>query len=526
MGTSDLKKSDSCEQDNNVSQDGSVWLVENLEEMDQRIKQMLKLIKEDGDSLPRNVAEDSYKKPELIEEFQRLYRSLAGCYGHLAKEAHMQTPDGKVGLHKSGHQVVGLDMSPSSGGSSPALSLKKGTESSSSSSLESESESLNLSPSNYSIPPLNMDFDSQGWERIMELEEELSSMKEKLQTREADLEQEKLRVSDLQKQIAELESRASETDNDIGRLVRELEVITARLKGSDEENARLKQEVTEKVSEGVKEMQGHLAVAEEDIAMLEAQLDSERKHVLELQERIVKYDADLVGRDLELMELKSALHDAQDQFSVERADMQFHISGLSENQTILETRLEEWEWKNRNLEIEIRQHQTDKMELEKMRVAQEMVLQGEISWLKVELAERGKHVEAVNKDFDKFKLKYDMLMAEKDELNAKVHTLMANVSCRDDQIREMEGHLRRLHTDHEDLIAGSESARKLVDELKLRVEELQEEVNRQRVVISDGAEEKREAIRQLCFSLEHYRSGYKELHQAFKGHKWRAVAAA
>ncbi|KAK9913884.1 hypothetical protein M0R45_037688 [Rubus argutus] len=155
-----------------------------------------------------------------------------------------------------------------------------------------------------------------------------------------------------------------------------------------------------------------------------------------------------------------------------------------------------------------------------------MVLQGEISRLTVELAERGRHVEAVNKDFDRFKLKYDMLMAEKDELYAKVHNLLKNVSCRDDQIREMEGHLRQLHKEHEDLIAGSEIARKLVDELKLRGEELQEESNRQNVVISDGAEEKRKAIPQLCFSLEHYRSGSKEVRQAFGGHKWRAVAAA
>lgn len=521
-----MKKSDSCEQDDDISQEGSIWLVENLEEMDQRIKQMLKLIKEDGDSLPKNAAAYCHKKPELIEEFQQMYRSLAGCYGHLTKESHIQTPDGKVGLPKSGHQVVGLDMSPSSGGSSPVLSLKNGTDSSSSSPLESESESLNSSPTNYSIPPLNMDFDSQGWERIIELENELSSMKEKLQTREADFEQEKIRVSELQKQIVELETRTSDTANEIGRLLGELEVTTERLKGSDEENAKLKHELSEKVSEGVYEMQGHLEMAQEDIAMLEAQLDSERKHVSELQDRIEKYNTDVVARDLELVELKSAFHEAQEQFSLEKEDLHVHISSLYVNQTILETRLEEWELKYKNLEDEVRQRQTDKLEMEKMHVEQEMVLQGEISRLKVELAERGRHVEAVNKDFDKFKLKYDMLMAEKDELNAKVHNLMANVSCRDDQIREMEGHLRRLHTEHEDLIAGSESARKLVDELKLRVEELQEEVNRQRVVISDGAEEKREAIRQLCFSLDHYRSGYKELCQAFGGHKWRAVAAA
>ncbi|RXH94770.1 hypothetical protein DVH24_024454 [Malus domestica] len=153
----------------------------------------------------------------------------------------------------------------------------------------------------------------------------------------------------------------------------------------------------------------------------------------------------------------------------------------------------------------------------------EMALQDDISRLKVEVADKNGHVEAVNEDLDMFKLKYDMLMAEKNELNARAQTLMANVSSRDNQIQEMAGHLSRLQTEHEGLIVGSESARRLVDELKTRVEELQKEVKRQSVVISDGAEEKREVIRQLCFSLEHNRSGYQELRQAFTGHRQRLV---
>ncbi|KAM0981652.1 hypothetical protein ACFX2A_014962 [Malus domestica] len=154
--------------------------------MDQRIKQMIKLIKENGDSLPKNDEAFSQKKPELVEEFHRMYRSLAGCYEHLTKETHkgfgdsgygfdqrspLLTPDAKHGLHKSGHQVVGLDISPSSDGSSSALSLKNGSESSSSTSLGSEPESFNSPVSNYLVPPPNVDLDSQGWQqKITELE--------------------------------------------------------------------------------------------------------------------------------------------------------------------------------------------------------------------------------------------------------------------------------------------------------------------------------------------------------------------
>ncbi|PQQ10837.1 protein NETWORKED 4B [Prunus yedoensis var. nudiflora] len=350
--------------------------------MDQSIKQMLKLIKEDGDSLPKTGAHYSQGKPELIEEFYRMYRSLAGCYDHLTKEAHkimpsvipaqgfgdsesgfdhgspLMTPDAKLSVHKSAHQVVDLDISPSSDGSSPALSLKNGTESSSSSSSGSD---------NYLVPPLKVDFDSQGWQqKIIELETELSRVKEKLQMREADLELEQTQVLELQKQIAELESRASDRENEIARLVADLEVTKERLKGSDDEIVKLKHELTHRLSEEAHQMQGQLQVAQEDIAMLEAQLHLERKHVLELQEKIVRYNADIFGRDLEVMELKSALHDAQEQFSLEKADLQADISSLAEKQTILDTRLEEGSLRNKNLEDEIRRCETDKMEMERI----------------------------------------------------------------------------------------------------------------------------------------------------------------
>ncbi|TQD98610.1 hypothetical protein C1H46_015858 [Malus baccata] len=111
------------------------------------------------------------------------------------------------------------------------------------------------------------------------------------------------------------------------------------------------------------------------------------------------------------------------------------------------------------------------MELERLHAVYEMALQDEISRLNVEVADRNGHVEAVNKDLDSFKLKYDMLMAEKDELNARAQTLMANVSSRNNQIQKMAGHLSRLQTEHEGLIVESRSARRLVDELKSRVEE-------------------------------------------------------
>jgi predicted RNase H-like nuclease (RuvC/YqgF family) len=86
--------------------------------------------------------------------------------------------------------------------------------------------------------------------------------------------------------------------------------------------------------------------------------------------------------------------------------------------------------------------------------------------------------------------------------------------------------LQQFHVEQAELITEMEGSRKFVGELRSRAKELEEEVERQRVVIFEGAEEKREAIRQLCFSLEHYRNGYHMLRQAFIGHKRVPVLAS
>lgn len=503
-------------------------------EMDQRVKRMLKLIEEDGGSLTMSVGA-SQRKPELIanvEQFHQMYQLLAERYDHLTKELcnsipsllqvqglgnspssfdqdfPLLTPDVKHGVHKSGHKIVGLDTSPSSGRTSSVLSLKRGNESSFLSS-SSDSESESFSSSSNSGPPVNIDGQVMQ-QKIFELETELLTVKDELQTREADLELEKKRVLGLQKQVAKLETHISGADNKARMLVEELEVTKERLEGS---------------AEGADQLQGQLEVARKDIAMLEAQLNSERMHVLELQKTIERYTADLSDSDHEVRELKLAVSDVQEKYSLEKKQLQSDILGMSKEQAHLRIRVKEWEARGKELEDRILLSEAEKVEMKRLHDAQEMTLQEEINRQKVELAERREHVEVLNKDFDRLKLNYDMLMAEKDGLSAKVQTLVANVSCRDNQIQEMERQLHQLNRRHEELAAGSESAQQLAEELKLRVEELEKEVDRQNVLIADGAEEKREVIRQLSFSLDFYRNEYQVL-RAFVSHKGHAIMAS
>ncbi|KAK3230331.1 hypothetical protein Dsin_002212 [Dipteronia sinensis] len=488
------------------------------------------------------------------------------------------TPDQKLGMHKSIRQAA----SPSSGRGSSDFSLKEGTElSSSSSSSDSESESFNSS--NYSGIPVTIDGDGftefsslkkkiqeaeddnadsllEGREngsyeellgRIIEYEEKLrvsnlrlqlseeeaARLKSELHTqiqlaqrdmkmREADLESERRKVFQLQNQITELETHVLESDFEIERLLRDLELTRERLGGFDEEIERLKNELVNEISEGTHLVQGQLKLAQEDVAMLNAELDSERRKVLESQERVVKYERDLFVCDDKIQELKFALSDAHENFTLEIAQLQSEISSLLEKQALGDERLKEQELLCKSLEEKIWKSEVENMETVDFYDRRERDMQDEITRLMEGVTEKGNHVEALNKDLDMLKLKHDMLMAEKDEVTAKVNTLMAEASSRDDRIRQMEEHMQRLHMEHTDLISDSEASWKLADELRVRVTELEKEVDRQRIVISDRAEEKREAIRQLCFSLEHYRSGYKELREAFLGIKRPTVIMA
>lgn len=557
------------------SQSSSRWLAENLEEMDRSVKQMQKLI-EDGESLSK------FHRPELtahIEDFYHLYQSLAERYDHLTGEfqknvpsdiplqgsgntksgfaqgSPLLTPDRKMGLHNTSCQAT----SSTSGGSSN-FSLKEGAELSSPSSSDSESEFSNSSVKIHLDAPINMDgkelteanetyeellghvTQNEDKLRVLNLslqlsEEEVARLKSELHSqielakrhvniREADLEMERRQVFELQNYVSELETRVSESNFEIERLMKELEVSSERLKGSEEEINRLNNRLANEISEGTHQLQGQLKLAQDDVTTLNAKLDYERMQVLKFQERIAKVETNVSDRNNEVAELKIALSDAEEKFTSDKAQLQSEMFCLLEKQALLDARLKEWELQGKALEDKIRQCETEKMEIKGLYEAQERGMQSEINQLKVEVCERDNRIEALNKIMDSLKLKYDMLMAEKDEINAKVNTLVAEARSRDNHIGQIEEHSRKLHIEHVELIAASESSRKLVDKLGFRVKELENEVDRQRMVILDAAEEKREAIRQLCFSLEHYRSGYQELRQAFLGHKRPAVMAA
>ncbi|KAF3454792.1 hypothetical protein FNV43_RR05240 [Rhamnella rubrinervis] len=580
-------------------------------EMDKSVKRMLKLIEEDGDSFAKKAEMYYQKRPELIshvEDFYRMYRSLAERYDHVTGELRKNipldlqsqssgisdfgselpstwpSPDQRLPRRKSSNRAPGFDFFLGSGGNSYDNYQKEGDESSTL--TDSEPESDDSSVNNYSGSLVNGG--DQGFQRkTIELEIELREVKEKLRlqqeenvdgssssrgqrhensedyyTRITGYEQE-LRVAnekiqDSEEEItrlkielqryklsefnnvllagpvsaterevkmsqAEPESEHQErlnglekdvnTDSKVRALVEELRITKDRLLVSENEINSLRRELERNRStEKIRQLQDQLELAQKDVVMWKNKLNAEKREVSKLQERITRLKSSLSDRDHEIRDLKTAVSDAEQKIFPEKSQVKAEISRLLKERTHLEGQLREWECRGRSLEEDIRKIRVKKTEMEER-------LNSEIEHLKNNIEDRSDRIETLNKSLDGLKI-------ERDDLNAKVQTLEAEVSCRDDMIDQMDKQLQQLHREHQELIAKAEGSHKLVEEMKSRTSELEGEIERQKVVILEGAEEKREVIRQLCFSIEHYRNGYYRLRKAVQGHRRVPVLAS
>ncbi|KAK3039881.1 hypothetical protein RJ639_028274 [Escallonia herrerae] len=592
------KKSHSWWWDSHVSPKNSKWLAENLEDMDQSVKRMLKLIEEDGDSFAKKAEMYYQKRPELVshvEEFYRMYRSLAERYDHVTGELRKNIPsdlqsqgsgisdicsepastwpssDQKLSRRKSGPRAAGFDFFLGTGGSSSDLN-KEGDETST---LDSESESDDSSINNYS--GTSASGDDQGLRRkIIEMEVELRDVKEKLHMQQEEnsngsfrgtenvnvevlqarltryeeelrVAKEKIRVSEEEiarlkvesqkyesmeiasklqveidttdkelerRQATELQenvlqSEISEPEHKIMVLEEELKVTKEKLRESEKEVAGLRHEL-ESNGSSIRHLQDQLKSGQKDVSTWKVKLDKEKKEVSKLQDRIVRYKANLSDRDQEIRGLKGTVSNANKSLSEENSQLQAEMTKLLKERAYLEDNLKEWDLRCQSLEEDVRRARARKVEVE-------TILGAEIEQLKAGIVERADCVEELNKSLEAFKLKHETLTKERDELSSKLAILDAEISSKDAQIDEMSKHLHELHIEHVELIAGAEKACRSMDELKSRVKDMEREVERQQELISEGAEEKREAIRQLCFSLDHYRNDYQRLRQKLVG---------
>lgn len=547
--------------------------------MDQNVKRMLKLIEDDGDSFAKKVEMYYQKRPELVscvEEFSRMYRSLAERYDNVTGELRRNIPSElqsqgsgisdvgseppsfwptpkKVGRRISANRAAGFDVFLGSGGGNASdAGQKEGDESSTL--TDSEEESDCSSVNNYSI------FSGNGSDnglnrKILDLELELREVKEKLWMQEEENSEvssggprnenieaihakingyeeelrtvnDKLRLSreEATKLKAELEKYKSsdasslhascdltpseediqteglellETNGKIKSLKEELRITKQKLEDSEKQVASLKFE-GDKFSERIQKVQDQLDLARKDAAAWKTKFNSEKRESTKLQERLMRLKSSLADRDHEIRDLKTAVSDAEQKIFPEKAQIKSQMSKLLEERISLEAQVRELESRGRLLEDEIRKINTEKMEMEE-------TLKSELELLKVDIKERENFIQDL-------KTTIDGLQLETKNLNAEVSSLKEEVNTRDHRIKELDNDVNQLHQEQVQMIAEME-------EVKSKAKKMENEVERQRIEILQGAEEKREAIRQLCLSIEHYRDGYLMLRQAFRENK-------
>ncbi|KAM3197210.1 hypothetical protein ACQJBY_072716 [Aegilops geniculata] len=611
MSRMPTRKAHSWWWDSHISPKNNKWLADNLEEMDKQVKEMLKLIEDEGDSFAKKAEMYYQRRPLLVthvENFYRMYRALAERYDNVTGELRKNMPSSLKsqgsGISESDSEAQSTPASPESENKTSKQKGKKGSDGSSSSSSSdsgSEVDEANEENGNGITHALN--------ERVIELEDELKEAMEKLEALEEknmrcqceNLEEKLLasqsEINSLQKDLEEkvrslesikeissekedLEAAVLENKNKFKELKGEMALAAkhheAQLSYRDLEIEKCKRELEEvserytydkstleteigELQEVVKNLEGNLAKLSEEKLQLEAQVmeleqtshglddssaeikklqkvikdlqarlenDSNEKRVLEeraiefeqvhreledsraetveLQTRIEKLKTDLEGALQEKLMLEGCVKDLEhamasklEKSSLEKSSLDAEILQLSEANASLEDKLS-------STEAQLKQLHAEKAEAS---------------------AESEKLISGLKQDIANLKAELELVSSHKAAVDNKVSGLLSDLTACDEKMKEMDSHLHQLHLEHVQVIAEADAARKSVAELRARVRELEEEVEKQKLMAFDSAEGKREAIRQLCFSLEHYRDGYQQLRQVLQGHKRPMVMA-
>ncbi|XP_057776761.1 protein NETWORKED 4A-like [Salvia miltiorrhiza] len=484
------------------------WLAENIKGLDQAVNEMQLLVENHGKFSVENLRDDQLLQPELIarvKEISHRHHLLAHHYNETmnykisSRLNHpFLTPDKKLGMQNVDAQVVGSDSSLSSGGGISDTTPVEGSESSLMSS-DSDSESYNSSPTG---KMLKHEFVSLGTEVS-----ETGGMVMKLSDCEKELKVSKEKLFSAEGEIANLKSELLKTE----ALIAKMGSMEAQLVSAE---TQIKLQEADMDKETKKSL-----MLQRQIVGLETELESEKRLVEELRESVKNYTANLSDRDHVIEKLNAELQDASGCFALEKWQLESSVSNLSKRLAFHEGRANELQKQRESLEAE-------RTEIIEMHEALQKSLQNNLESVNIELTKKNSVVDTLSKNLDELKLNYDTLMVEKDGVDAKLQTLNTDLSVRDDQIQRLDCILLELKSKAEHLRAEADSANKLISELKSRILELEKEMEMQAVTISDTAEGKREAIRQLCFSVDHFRSAYQELREEYAIRKRPAAMAS
>lgn len=443
--------------------------------MGQAIEEMQLLVENHGNFSVDKLGEEHPELIARVKEICHRHHLIAHHYMKPNSHAnHFSTPDKKHGMQNvKAH--VSSDSSLRSGGGISDTTPVEGSRSSLMSS-DSDSDSCNSSPIEHlsSLPSGKM------------LKHEIVNVGTGISEMGGEY-KELMRLTDYEKELMVSKEKLLPAEEDIAKLKGNLlqnEALMIKMGSMEAQLVSAENQIKLQEADTEKESKKSLML-QKQIVVLEAKLESEKKQVEELQE-IVQ------DRDFMTQKLYADLQDATGSFALEKWQLESSVSKLQKQCELLEA---------------------EKLEIVEKQEAQEISWQDNLELVKKELTEKNSAVDTLNKNLNELKRNYDKLKAEKDGVDAKLQTLNADISLRADKIQYFEGILLDLKSDNKHLCAEADCANKLATELKSRILELEKEVEMQAVVISDTADGKREAIKQLCFSLDHFRSAYHELRE-------------
>ncbi|XP_074567272.1 protein NETWORKED 4B-like [Curcuma longa] len=573
------KKSHSLWWDRHISRKNSKWLEENLEKMDRSVKEMLKLTEEGGDSFAKKAEMYYEKRPELIshvEEFHRMYRALAERYDQVTSELRksieselksqgslngfnflsnppsplsepieelhpeLQTsPESKLQQPKPIPRAAGFDFFlPSS--SSPDQSRKDidGSFSYSESDSDPELEVINEE---------SEDDTSFGQQR--KLTDKLREMREKLKIQEHESHHEDdciLKIAALELDLSAADEKLHSAETDIWDLKNKLESTNAALCTKIIE-FNLEKEKVSCLEENLTELQEEIfSLTHETVILKGAAISAARQLHSELlnHESIVEdYKNKLIFAEEKFIREKSSLEASIADSEGTNKGQKAEGEKVAQEKSLLKARISELEHRIHDLENS-NIYSVDRMLQEKSALEAELftlsqsnsLLEAKVTSLHNEMRqlvadkicqhnEKQKLVAALNGNLDALKLEVDILTTEKEELSSKVDSLVNDISSRNDRLLQMKQQMYHLDLERAKLFMELQESNQATSDLKSRVHELEEVVQRQKVAILDGEEGKREAIRQLCISLEHYRDGYHQLGHLLQENRRSTMAA-
>ncbi|CAN8301393.1 unnamed protein product [Cochlearia groenlandica] len=507
--------------DSHISLKNTKWLENNLDEMDRSVKRMVKLIEEDADSFAKKAEMYYQMRPELIalvDEFHRMYRSLAERYenitGELRKGSPLELQSQSSGFSDAAssdltNEINRLGRPPSRRAPGFDYFLGNGDDSASITDSEQESDDSSLTNNLPGYVSIGTDFQSLT-KKISDLEFELREAKERLKMQlegntesllikvkseskivdfpaklaacEQELKDanEKIQNSEdqiymLKRQLARYlpselddeyrEGEALTQDMDTEGLSEELRVTILRLRDAEKQNGTMRKEVEKSKCDEVKlkSMQSMLESAQREASAWKSKSSADKREIVRLLDRISMLKSSLAGRDHEIRGLKTAVSDAEEKIFPEMAQVKAEITNLMEEKRQRDDQFRELEANIRYLEDEIRSVNTEKSE-------EEEKLKGEIGVLRVEKEEKEICIE---KESERAR-----------ELESEISRLCREMKERDNKSMKME-----------------------------------KEVEKQRMKLEEVAEEKREVIRQLCFSLDYCKEECKRLRLSFVGNQ-------